>query len=65
MDGQILDCRRCPTRIGAISAVPGCKRYDRSRLLAFAYHSTYAPMEQLTNTITGRYSGETMWNSVI
>ena len=29
--------------------------------LGFAYHSTNAPLEQLSNTITGRYSNETMW----
>jgi hypothetical protein len=30
-------------------------------LLAVAYHSTDAPLERLSNTITGRYSNETMW----
>ena len=30
-------------------------------LLMFAYHSTNAPLEKLSNTITGRYSNETMW----
>ena len=30
-------------------------------LLGFAYHSTNAPIEKLSNTITGRYSNETMW----
>jgi len=30
-------------------------------LLAVAYHSTNAPLEKLSNTITGRYSNETMW----
>jgi drug/metabolite transporter (DMT)-like permease len=30
-------------------------------LLIFAYHSTNAPLEKLSNTITGRYSNETMW----
>ena len=30
-------------------------------LLGFAYHSTNAPLEKLSNTITGRYSDETMW----
>ena len=30
-------------------------------LLGFAYHSTNAPMEELSNKITGRYSDETMW----
>lgn len=30
-------------------------------LLGFAYRSTDAPLEQLSETITGRYSNETMW----
>lgn len=30
-------------------------------LLGFAYHSTNAPLEQLSETITGRYSNEAMW----
>lgn len=30
-------------------------------VLAFAYNSTKAPLEELSNTITGRYSDETMW----
>ncbi len=30
-------------------------------LLGFAYHSTNAPLEKLSNTMTGRYSDETMW----
>ncbi len=30
-------------------------------LLGFAFNSTDAPLEQLSNTITGRYSDETMW----
>lgn len=30
-------------------------------LLGFAYHSTNAPLEQLSNTVTGRYSNETIW----
>jgi len=30
-------------------------------LLLFAYHSTNAPLEKLSHTITGRYSNETMW----
>ena len=30
-------------------------------LLFFAYHSTNAPLEKLSNTMTGRYSNETMW----
>jgi drug/metabolite transporter (DMT)-like permease len=30
-------------------------------LLGFAYHSTNAPMEKMSDAITGRYSNETMW----
>lgn len=29
--------------------------------LGFAFNSTNAPLEQLSNTVTGRYSSETMW----
>ena len=34
-------------------------------LLGFAYHSTNAPLEKLSNTMTGRYSNETMWYFVL
>ncbi len=30
-------------------------------LLWFAYSATQAPVEELSNTITGRYSDDTMW----
>ncbi len=30
-------------------------------ILIFAYHSTDAPLEKLSNSLTGRYSDETMW----
>jgi hypothetical protein len=30
-------------------------------LLGFAYHFTQAPVEQLSDTLTGRYSDTTMW----
>lgn len=30
-------------------------------LLGFAYNATNAPLEQLSETVTGRYSTETMW----
>jgi hypothetical protein len=30
-------------------------------LLGFAFHSTNAPLEQITESLTGRYSSETMW----
>lgn len=30
-------------------------------LLGFGYNSTNAPMEQLSEAVTGRYSSETTW----
>jgi drug/metabolite transporter (DMT)-like permease len=30
-------------------------------LLGFAYHSTNAPMERISDAMTGRYSNQTMW----
>ena len=30
-------------------------------LLGFAYHATNAPMEKMSDAVTGRYSTETMW----
>jgi len=30
-------------------------------LLGFAYHATNAPMEKISDAVTGRYSNETMW----
>jgi peptidoglycan biosynthesis protein MviN/MurJ (putative lipid II flippase) len=30
-------------------------------LLAFGYHFSEAPLDQLTNALTGRYSNVTMW----
>jgi hypothetical protein len=30
-------------------------------LLAFGYHFSEAPMDQLSNTLTGHYSDTTMW----
>ena len=30
-------------------------------ILGFAFSATDAPMEQLSDTLTGRYSNETMW----
>lgn len=41
--------------IGAVAFAVGLA------LLAVAYHSTNAPLEKLSDTITGRYSNETMW----
>lgn len=34
-------------------------------LLGFAYHASNAPMEQLSNTVTGHYSDRTMWYAVL
>ena len=34
-------------------------------LLVFAYRSTNAPLEQISETITGRYSSQTMWYVVV
>jgi drug/metabolite transporter (DMT)-like permease len=30
-------------------------------MLGFAYRSTNAPMEKISDALTGRYSDETMW----
>jgi ABC-type Fe3+ transport system permease subunit len=30
-------------------------------LLGLAYHATNAPMERMSDAVTGRYSNETMW----
>lgn len=30
-------------------------------LIKFAYDATQAPVEELTNTLTGNYSDQTMW----
>jgi hypothetical protein len=29
--------------------------------LGFAYHLSQAPLEQISNTLTGRYTDDTMW----
>ncbi len=34
-------------------------------LLGFAYHASNAPLDQLSNTLTGRYSDRTMWYIVL
>lgn len=34
-------------------------------LLGFAYHSSNAPVEQLSNTFTGHYTDRTMWYVVL
>ena len=30
-------------------------------LLGFAYHASNAPLDQLSNTLTGRFTDRTMW----
>ena len=30
-------------------------------LLGFAYHFSQAPLDQISNTLTGRYTDNTMW----
>jgi LPXTG-motif cell wall-anchored protein len=34
-------------------------------LLGFAYHASNAPLDQLSNTLTGRFTHETMWYLVL
>jgi drug/metabolite transporter (DMT)-like permease len=34
-------------------------------LLGFAYHASNAPLDQLSNTFTGRFTNQTMWYFVL
>jgi drug/metabolite transporter (DMT)-like permease len=34
-------------------------------LLGFAYHASNAPLDQLSNTLTGRFTDRTMWYVVL
>jgi drug/metabolite transporter (DMT)-like permease len=34
-------------------------------LLGFAYHASNAPMEQVSEAITGRYTNQTMWYLIL
>jgi drug/metabolite transporter (DMT)-like permease len=34
-------------------------------LLGFAYHASNAPLDRLSNTLTGRFTNETMWYLVL
>ena len=34
-------------------------------LLGFAYHASNAPLDQLSNTLTGRFTDRTMWYFVL
>jgi drug/metabolite transporter (DMT)-like permease len=41
--------------LGAVVCVVGVV------LLGFGYHASNAPLDQLSNTLTGRFSNQTMW----
>jgi drug/metabolite transporter (DMT)-like permease len=41
--------------LGAVALVIGVV------LLGFAYHASNAPMDQVSNAITGRFTSQTMW----
>lgn len=45
--------------LGAIALVIGLV------LLGFAYHASNAPMEQVSEAITGRYTNQTMWYLIL
>ena len=34
-------------------------------LLGFGYHASNAPLDQLSNTVTGRFTDRTMWYFVL
>jgi hypothetical protein len=34
-------------------------------LLGFGYHASNAPLDQLSNTLTGRFTNQTMWYFVL
>ena len=34
-------------------------------LLGFAYHASNAPMEQVSDALTGRYTNQTMWYLIL
>jgi LPXTG-motif cell wall-anchored protein len=34
-------------------------------LLGFAYNASNAPIDQVTNTLTGRYTDQTMWYLIL
>ncbi len=34
-------------------------------LLGFAYNASQAPLDQLTNTLTGRFTNQTMWYGIV
>ena len=45
--------------LGAVALVIGLV------LLGFAYHASNAPMEQVSEAITGRYTNQTMWYLIL
>ena len=45
--------------LGAVALVIGLVR------LGFAYHASNAPMEQVSEAITGRYTNQTMWYLIL
>ena len=45
--------------LGAVALVIG------QVLLVFAYNASNAPMEQVSEVLTGRYSGQTMWYLIL
>ena len=45
--------------LGAVALVIGLV------LLGFAYHASNAPMEQVSDALTGRYTNQTMWYLIV
>ena len=45
--------------LGAVALVIGLV------LLGLAYHASNAPMEQVSNAITGRFTDQTMWYLIL
>ena len=45
--------------LGAVALVVGLV------LLVFAYNASTAPMEQVSEVLTGRYSSQTMWYLIL
>ena len=45
--------------LGAVALVIGVV------LLGFAYHASNAPLDQVSNAITGRFTDQTMWYLIV
>jgi LPXTG-motif cell wall-anchored protein len=45
--------------LGAVALVIGVA------LLGFAYHASNAPLDQVSNAITGRFTDQTMWYLIL